>query len=115
MRKPPTLPRLSVVVPARDEGATIARAVGSLLEQDYPEMEIVVVDDRSSDATGEILRKLAEKDRRLLVLRVDNLPAGWLGKNHALRLGAARASGERLRFTDAGVVVAPGALARAVA
>src|SRR5438105_9910665 len=115
MRKPPTLPRLSVVVPARDEGATIARAVGSLLEQDYPEIEVIVVDDRSSDATGEVLRELAAKDRRLLVLHVDELPAGWLGKNHALWLGAARASGEWLLFTDADVVFAPGALGRAVA
>ena len=93
-----------MVVPARDEGATIARAVGSLLEQDYPEIEVIVVDDRSSDATGEVLRDLAEKDRRLLVLHVDELPAGWLGKNHALWLGAARASGEWLLFTDADVV-----------
>src|SRR5437773_10224696 len=115
IREPPTLPRLSVVVPARDEGATIARAVGSLLEQDYPEIEVIVVDDRSSDATGEVLRDLAEKDRRLLVLHVDELPAGWLGKNHALWLGAARASGEWLLFTDADVVFAPGALGRAVA
>jgi len=115
MRKPPTLPRLSVVVPARDEGATIARAVGSLLEQDYPEIEVIVVDDRSSDATGEVLRELAAKDRRLLVLHVDELPAGWLGKNHALWLGAARAGGEWLLFTDADVVFAPGALGRAVA
>ena len=76
IREPPTLPRLSVVVPARDEGATIARAVGSLLEQDYPEIEVIVVDDRSSDATGEVLGELAAKDRRLLVLHVDELPAG---------------------------------------
>jgi glycosyltransferase involved in cell wall biosynthesis len=115
MNEPVTLPRLSVVVPARDEVATIGRAVGSLLEQDYPELEIIVVDDRSSDATGEVLRGLAEKDRHLLVLRVDELPAGWLGKNHALWLGAARASGEWLLFTDADVVFAPGALRRAVA
>jgi glycosyltransferase involved in cell wall biosynthesis len=115
MKERVTLPRLSVVVPARDEDATIGRAVGSLLAQDYPELEIIVVDDRSSDATGEVLRELAEKDRRLLTLRVDDLPAGWLGKNHALWLGAARASGEWLLFTDADVVSAPDALRRAVA
>jgi len=115
MNEPVTLPRLSVVVPARDEAATIGRAVGSLLEQDYPELEIIVVDDRSSDATGEVLRELAEKDRRLRMLRVHELPAGWLGKNHALWLGAARASGEWLLFTDADVIFAPGALRRAVA
>ena len=110
-----TLPRLSVVVPARDEGSTIRRAVGSLLAQDYPDLEVIVVDDRSSDATGDVLRGLAEKDARLLALRVDELPAGWLGKNHALWRGADRANGEWLLFTDADVVFAPGALRQAVA
>jgi len=110
-----TLPRLSVVVPARDEGSTIGRAVGSLLAQDYPDLEIIVVDDRSSDATGDVLRELAAKDTRLLVLRVDELPAGWLGKNHALWRGADRASGEWLLFTDADVVFAHTALRQAVA
>src|SRR6266571_1421271 len=110
----PTLPRLSVVVPARDEGSTIGRAVGSLLAQDYPDLELVVVDDRSSDATGDVLRELGAKDARLLVLRVDDLPAGWLGKNHALWRGAERANGEWLLFTDADVVFAQGALRRAV-
>jgi glycosyltransferase involved in cell wall biosynthesis len=110
-----TLPRLSVVVPARDEGSAIGRAVGSLLAQDYPDLEVIVVDDRSSDATGDVLRELAEKDRRLLALRVDELPAGWLGKNHALWRGAERANGEWLLFTDADVVFAPGALRQTVA
>ncbi len=110
-----TLPRLSVVVPARDEGSAIGRAVGSLLAQDYPDLEVIVVDDRSSDATGDVLRELAEKDRRLMALRVDELPAGWLGKNHALWRGAERANGEWLLFTDADVVFAPGALRQTVA
>ncbi|MDP9275213.1 MAG: glycosyltransferase family 2 protein [Chloroflexota bacterium] len=113
--EPLTLPRLSVVVPARDEGSTIGRALGSLLAQDYPDLEIIVVDDRSSDATGDVLRQLAVKDVRLLVLRVDELPAGWLGKNHALWRGADRANGEWLLFTDADVVFAQGALREAVA
>src|SRR5437773_4913453 len=112
---PLTLPRLSVVVPARDEGSTIGRALGSLLAQDYPDLEVIVVDDRSSDATGDVLRDLAAKDKRLSVLRVDDLPAGWLGKDHALWRGAARASGEWLLFTDADVVFAQGALRKAVA
>lgn len=109
-----TLPRLSVVIPARDEGAAVGRAVGSLLAQDYPDLEIIVVDDRSSDATGEVLRDLAAKDPRVLVIRVDDLPAGWLGKNHALWRGAERASGEWLLFTDADIVFRPDALRRAV-
>ena len=109
------LPRLSVVIPARDEGSAIGRAVRSLLTQDYPSFEVIVVDDRSSDATGEVLRETAERDGRLQVLRVDELPAGWLGKNHALWRGAERANGEWLLFTDADVVFAQGALRRAVA
>ena len=109
------LPTLSVVIPARDEGAALERAARSLLAQDYPGLEIIVVDDRSSDATPSILRDLAAADGRLVVLRVDELPAGWLGKNHALWRGAERASGEWLLFTDADVVFAPGALRRAVA
>src|SRR5438094_4457601 len=112
---PVTLPRLSVVVPARDEGSTIGRALGSLLAQDYPDLEVIVVDDRSSDTTADILREIAAKDGRLLVLRVDELPAGWLGKNHAMWRGADRASGEWLLFTDADVVFAQGALRYAVA
>jgi hypothetical protein len=114
-RKSATPPRLSVVVAARDEDPSIGQAVGSLLAQDYPDLEIIVVDDRSSDTTGDVLRALAVKDRRLLVLRVDELPAGWLGKNHALWWGAERSTGEWLLFTDADVVFAPGALRKAVA
>jgi glycosyltransferase involved in cell wall biosynthesis len=110
----PKLPRLSVVVPARDEAAAIGRAIGSVLAQDYPDLEVVVVDDRSSDTTGQVVAGLAANDPRVLAIRVDALPAGWLGKNHALWRGADRASGEWLLFTDADIVFAPGALRRAV-
>ncbi len=109
-----TLPRLSVVVPARDEASGIGRAVESLLAQDYPDLEIIVVDDRSTDETGAVLTNLAARDSRIRAIRVDQLPAGWLGKNHALWRGAERASGEWLLFTDADIVFARGALRRAV-
>jgi glycosyltransferase involved in cell wall biosynthesis len=109
-----TLPRVSVVMAARDEAATIGRAVGSLLAQDYSDLEIIVVDDRSSDTTGDVMRELAAKDPRVVALRVDRLPAGWLGKNHALWRGADRASGDWLLFTDADVVFAQDAVRRAV-
>jgi glycosyltransferase involved in cell wall biosynthesis len=108
------LSRLSVIVPARDEASAIGRAVGSLLAQDYPDLEVIVVDDRSSDTTGEVVRALAATDQRVQALRVDELPAGWLGKNHALWRGAERASGDWLLFTDADVVFAQGALRRSV-
>src|SRR5438132_6469270 len=109
------LPSLSIVVPARDEAASIGRALGSLLAQDYPDLEVIAVDDRSADGTGDVLREVAAREPRLTVLRVDDLPAGWLGKNHALWRGAQRASGQWLLFTDADVVFAPGALRRALA
>jgi cellulose synthase/poly-beta-1,6-N-acetylglucosamine synthase-like glycosyltransferase len=107
------LPSLSIVVPARDEAASIGRALGSLLTQDYPGLEVIAVDDRSADGTGAVLRELAAREPRLVVLRVDDLPAGWLGKNHALWRGAERARGEWLLFTDADVVFAPDAVRRA--
>src|SRR5438445_10334333 len=111
----PALPRVSVVVPARDEASAIGRAVASLLAQDYADFEVIVVDDRSSDTTGDVVRELTAKDPRVEALRVDALPAGWLGKNHALWRGADLATGEWLLFTDADVIFAPGALRRAVA
>lgn len=109
-----TWPRLSVVVPARDEASAIGRAVESLLAQDYPDLEVVVVDDRSSDATGTVVGELAARDPRIRAIRVTELPAGWLGKNHALMRGAENASGEWLLFTDADIVFAAGALRRAI-
>jgi glycosyltransferase involved in cell wall biosynthesis len=109
------LPRVSVVVPARDEVHAIERAVRSVLAQDYPDLEVIVVDDRSSDGTGDALRRVAASDRRIVVHRVDELPPGWLGKNHALWRGAERATGEWLLFTDADVIFAPTSFRRAVA
>jgi len=105
-------PRVSVVVPSRDEAEAIEAAAQSLLVQDYPELELIAVDDRSSDGTGAILDRLAAADRRLGVVHVDALPEDWLGKNHACHRGAERATGEWLLFTAGDVVFAPGALRR---
>ncbi|MBL8985272.1 MAG: glycosyltransferase [Gemmatimonadetes bacterium] len=107
-------PRVSVVVAARDEERGIEPAVRSMLAQRYPDLELVVVDDRSTDRTGAILDRLAAEDPRLAVVQVAELPAGWLGKNHALHLGAERASGEWLLFTDADIHLAPEVVSRAV-
>jgi hypothetical protein len=108
-------PAVSIVVAARDEAAAIERAMRSLLALDYPALELVAVDDRSADATGAILDRHAAADARLKVLHVRELPAGWLGKNHALALGAREAAGELLLFTDADVEFAPSALRESVA
>jgi hypothetical protein len=110
----PAPPSLSVIVPCRDEARGLEPSIRSLLAQDLPDLEVVAVDDRSTDGSGEILDRLAREDRRLVVVHVAALPGGWLGKNHACHAGAGRARGEWLLFTDGDVVFAPGALARAL-
>lgn len=107
------LPSVSIVLGARDEERNVAEAMASMLAQDLPRLELVVVDDRSTDHTGEILDALAAADPRLRVVHVTELPKGWLGKNHALHVGAAEASGELILFTDADIVMAPDTLRRA--
>lgn len=109
------LPRLSVLVPACNEGATVERAMCSLLALDYPDLEIIAVDDRSTDETGEILDRLARQNSRLRVRHITQLPTGWLGKNHALQIAGEEATGDWLLFTDADVVFTPHALRLAVA
>ena len=108
-------PRVSVIVPCRNEARGVEKAMSSLLAMDYPNLEIVAVDDRSEDATGAILDALAAKDARLTVLHLTELPGGWLGKNNAAHQGALRASGAWLLFTDGDVVFEPTALKRSVA
>ena len=107
-------PKVSVLVPARDEAENIERTIRSLAAQDYPALEIVAVDDRSVDGTGEILLGLAAELPVLRVITVETLPPGWLGKNHANWLAVREASGEIFLFTDGDVVFAPGALTAAV-
>ncbi len=107
-------PRVSVIVAARDEAAHLRAALTSLLAQRYAALEIVLVDDRSTDDTGAIADEIAAHHPALRVRHVTTLPDGWLGKNHALQAGASDASGEFLLFTDADVVFAPDAIARAM-
>jgi glycosyltransferase involved in cell wall biosynthesis len=114
---PTTPPRVTIIVAARNEGATIEPAMRSLLAQRglADDFEVIAVNDRSEDDTGEVLSRLAAEDDRLTVVTVEALPEGWLGKNHALWQGAQRAQGNWLLFTDADVVMTPEAVARAVA
>lgn len=109
-------PRVSVIVPAMNEAETIEPAMRSLLALDYPALEIIAVDDRSTDATGAILDRLAAAmPDRLRVLHLETLPPGWLGKCNALEQAAERATGEWILFTDADVLFTPDALRTAVA
>jgi glycosyltransferase involved in cell wall biosynthesis len=104
------LPRASIVFAARNEARGIEQALRSHLALDYPGLEIIAVNDRSEDATGEILERMAAVDPRLTVVHVTELPPGWLGKNHALHVGAGRARGDLILFTDADIVLAPDTL-----
>lgn len=111
---PSVFPKVSIIIPARNEERNIREALRSVLDQDYPNREIIVIDDRSTDGTGAALKEMALRYPELKRLRVTRLPQGWLGKNHALHLGASQARGEYLLFTDADVVMAPSALSRAI-
>ncbi len=108
-------PPVSIVVPARDEERSIERCVRSLLAQTIPDFELIVVDDRSTDATRAILDRLANEDPRLRVIAGQPLPAGWIGKTWAMHQGAAAARGEWLLFTDADSVHARGSVTSSLA
>jgi glycosyltransferase involved in cell wall biosynthesis len=104
---------VSAIIPARNEEASIARAVESVAAQGEVG-EVIVVDDQSTDRTGEILQELAARVPKLKVLHTAQLPAGWIGKNHAVSIGAAAAQGEWLLFTDADTYHYAGSTRRAL-
>lgn len=107
--------KVTAVITARNEEGRIERAVRSLLAQRGVDLRVVVVDDRSDDSTPEILERLAAADPRVEIVRVRELPPGWLGKPHACHLGARRATGDWILFADGDVHVGPDVIARAVA
>ena len=109
------LPSLSIVVAARNEERNIEEALRSLLALDYEPLEVIVVNDRSTDATGSILERISLDYPSLQILHLEELPENWLGKNHALEQGAIIAAGEYILFTDADVIFQPDSLQRAVA
>ncbi len=100
-----------MIIPARDEERTIERTVRAFLAQTYPDLEIIVVNDRSVDRTGEILAQF----QKIAVVDNEEPPPGWLGKPWALHQGSRRATGELLLFVDADVLYEPDAIASAVA
>lgn len=106
--------RVAAIVPARNEEVSIAACITSLAAQ--PEIvEIIAINDQSSDRTGEILRDLAKNISHLLVIDAGAPPSGWVGKNHAVSLGALQANSPWLLFTDADAVLLEGAIAKAIA
>ena len=95
------LPLISVIVPAHNEEATITKCIDSILDQDYPRVELIVVDDRSSDATFQLALKACEGRDSCRIIRLHELLPGWTGKCHALNKGVQHASGDWLAFLDA--------------
>ncbi len=111
-------PRVSIMIPARNEAPHVESALRSVLALDYPDFEVFVIDDRSIDATGEIVDRIAAGHGGappLHVLHISELPAGWLGKPHAMWAAAQRATGAWLLFTDADVSFRSDCLRRAIA
>ncbi len=108
------LPSVSIIFSALNEEADIEAAVLALLNIDYPNFEVIAINDRSKDKTGAILNALKGRFPQLQVHHITDLPSGWFGKNHALFYGSQRAKGEWLLFTDADVLMRPDTLAKTV-
>ena len=96
-----TEPLVSILIPALNEEKNIEKCVSSLINQEYKNLEIIVVNDRSTDGTEEIVKKLCLQDKRVQLITMDHCPEGWSGKNHALTHGVKQANGKYLVFTDA--------------
>jgi glycosyltransferase involved in cell wall biosynthesis len=109
------LPKLSVVIPARNEERKLEGALRTVLGQDYPNLEAILVNDRSTDGTGRTMEHLTAGRGDATVIQVEELPEGWLGKNNAIHVGTERASGDWLLFTDGDIHFHPAAFRRAVA
>ena len=108
---------VSVLIPAKDEEARIRDCIESALRQDYPDFEVIAINDRSEDSTGRLMDQLALENPRLKVIHVPfgNPPEGWTGKNNALQIGSTQAAGEWLLFVDSDVVLQAQALRATVA
>lgn len=107
-------PAVSVIIAVRDEGTRIEKTVRQIMGQEGVKLELIVADDRSTDQTPAILARLAEEFATLRVIRIDELPANWLGKCHAMHVASQHARGEWLLFTDGDVWMRPETVLRAV-
>lgn len=108
-------PSLSVVLAACNEGPDVEETFRSVLESDYPGLDVIAVEDRSTDDTGAILDRMSAGSDRLRVIHVTDLPPGWMGKSHALWVGSRATNAEFILFTDVGVHYSPDLLRRTMA
>ena len=108
--EPTNWPLVSVVIAARDEEQRIGETLNRLLASDYPQLEIILANDRSTDGTAEIAAAIAIKDTRLRIVTIDNVPEGWLGKTNAMTQATNLATGEFLLFTDGDIQFSPDAI-----
>jgi chlorobactene glucosyltransferase len=106
----PDAPLVAAIIPAKDEEGALGECLASVLAQDYPNLEILVVDDRSTDGTADIARRAAELDPRVRLVSIRELPDGWTGKTHALHVASAEARGDWFWFLDADTRHAPESL-----
>lgn len=114
-RRPHERPRVSVILPARNEEAYIGRCLDSLTDQDYANYEVIAVDDSSTDRTGRIIAQYAERDKRVIHVTAKPKPDGWMGKNWACMQGYGHATGDLLLFTDSDTRHSRGMISLAVA
>lgn len=112
--EPTEWPGISMIIPACNEADTLRSALQTILAEDYPTLQIILVNDRSTDQTGAMMEEIATQDNRIKVVHVAELPDGWLGKVHALHQGVGHATQEWLLFTDADVHYRPGTLRKAM-
>ena len=108
-------PRVSVLIPARNEEETVGRCLATLVQQDYPDYEVLVLDDRSTDATVARVREWEQRDPRVRLIPGASLPEGWVGKSFACHQLSEAAIGEMLLFVDADTVHSPSSIGSAVA
>jgi glycosyltransferase involved in cell wall biosynthesis len=121
LRKPwPALvdpPWVTILIPAKDEGERIGGCIASALAQDYPQFDVIAVDDRSTDQTGAVMDEMASGDSRLRVIHIKDgsLPTGWFGKSFALHTAVPNAKGTWLCFVDSDVVLQPDVVSATIA
>ena len=109
-----TFPKVSIILPARNEEEFLGKCLDSLIDQDYKDYEIIVIDDSSEDSTGKIISEYAKKNSKVIHVSAREKPAGWMGKNWACMEGYKKATGELLLFTDADTTHKPNVISLAV-